>query len=251
MGNLMTESFMKQGFAAFLSSRRSTWILILVLALFGANVSRAVGQDITATYVTGSEVPVRANGFDAEGKTIDLALNFAPPPGTQLMLVQNTGPEIIRGRFSNLAQGQTITLTFSGLTYHFVANYYGGRGNDLVLLWTTGDEVVSPAARAKLDGQLLLALRKNRGEPPFDKPTTLEPAIPVKDGDRVLVDIEGSISKALVDQVTLMGGALPDSSPSSTVLRAMVPLSQLETLAARADVNSISPAKLSVTNRIQ
>ena len=251
MGNLMTESFMKQGFAAFLSSRLSIWILILVVALFGASASRAPGQDIIANYVTGSEVPVRSNGFDAEGKTIDLALNFAPPPGTQLMLVQNTGPGIIRGRFSNLAQGQTITLTFSGLTYHFVANYYGGRGNDLILLWTTGDEVVSPAARAKLDGQLLLALRKNRGEPPFDKPTTLEPAIPVKDGDRVLVDIEGSISKTLVDQVTLMGGSLPDSSPSSTVLRAMVPLSQLETLAARADVNSISPAKLSVTTRIQ
>jgi hypothetical protein len=250
MNNLMTESFMKQGFAAFMSSRLSTSILILVVAL-GANVSRAVGQDISATYVSGSEVPVRSNGFDAEGKTIDLALNFAPPPGTQLILVQNTGPGIIRGRFSNLAQGQTVALTYSGLTYHFVANYYGGRGNDLVLLWTTGDELVSPAARAKLDGQLLLALRKTRGEPPFDKPTTLEPAIPVKDGDRVLVDIEGSISKALVDQVTLMGGALPDSSPSSTILRAMVPLSQLETLASRADVNAISPAKVSVTTRIQ
>src|SRR4029077_15477276 len=137
MNNLMTESFMKQGFAAFMSSRLSTWILILVVAL-GANVSRAVGQDISATYVSGSEVPVRSNGFDAEGKTIDLALNFAPPPGTQLILVQNTGPGIIRGRFSNLAQGQTVALTYSGLTYHFVANYYGGRGNDLVLLWTTG-----------------------------------------------------------------------------------------------------------------
>jgi hypothetical protein len=251
MGNLMIESFMKQRSPAFSSSRLSTWILILVVVLFGANVSRAVGQDITATYVTGSEVPVRSNGFDAEGKTIDLSLNFAPTPGTQLMLVQNTGPGIIRGRFSNLAQGQTIALTYSGLTYHFVANYYGGRGNDLVLLWTTGDELVSAAARAKLDGQLLLALRKNRGEPPFDKPTTLEPAIPVKDGDSVLVDIEGSISKTLVDQVRLMGGALPDSSPSSTMLRAMVPLSQLETLASRADVNAISPAKVSVTTRIQ
>ena len=242
---------MKEGFATFLSSRFSIWALIAGAALLGANASQAVGPDINVTYVSGSEVPVRSNGFDAEGKTIGLALNFAPQPGTELMLVQNTGPGIIRGRFSNLAQGQTVTLNYSGLTYHFVANYYGGRGNDLVLLWTTGDELVSPAARAKLDGQLLLALRKNRGEPPFDKPTTLEPAIPVKDADRVLVDIEGSISKALVDQVTLMGGALPDNSPSGTVLRAMVPLSQLETLASRADVNSISPAKVSVTTRIQ
>jgi hypothetical protein len=79
----------------------------------------------------------------------------------------------------------------------------------------------------------------------------LEPEIPIKDGDRVLVDIEGSISKALIDQVTLGGGALPDNSSSGTLLRAMVPLSQLEALATRSDVKSISPAKLSVTTRLE
>jgi hypothetical protein len=79
----------------------------------------------------------------------------------------------------------------------------------------------------------------------------LEPAIPVKDGDRVLVDIEGSVSKALLNQVTLGGGALPDSSPSNTTVRAMVPLSQLQTLALRGDVKFISPAKVSVTTRIE
>ncbi|HST29511.1 MAG TPA: hypothetical protein VLK27_01585 [Chthoniobacterales bacterium] len=220
-------------------------------ALFSVLASQVMAQDVAATYVTGAEVAVKSNGIDVEGKTLNVSLGFAPQPGTQLMVLQNTGPGIIRGRFSNLAQGQTIILTYSGLVYHFVANYYGGDGNDLVLLWTTGDELVAPAARSKLDGQLLLALRKNRGEPPFDKPTTLTPEIPIKDGDRVLVDIEGSISKALLDQVTLGGGALPDTSPSSTTLRAMVQLSQLEMLATRSDVTSISPAKLSVTTRLE
>ena len=194
---------------------------------------------------------MKSSGFTAEGKTINLTLSFAPPPGTQLMVVKNDGAGIILGRFKNLAQGQTITLTYSGLTYHFVANYYGGNGNDLVLLWTTGDELVPPLAKEKLDGQLLLALRKTRAEPPFDKPTSLEPAIPIKDGDRVLVDIEGAVSKALVNQVKLRGGALPGSAPSNNVLRAMVPLSQLETLALRGDVKFISPAKVSVTTGVE
>ena len=194
---------------------------------------------------------MNSKGFTAEGKTISLTLSFAPPPGTQLMVVKNDGAGIIRGRFNNLAQGQTISLTYSGLSYHFVANYYGGNGNDLVLLWTTGDELVPPLAKEKLDGQLLLALRKTRAEPPFDKPTSLEPAIPIKDGDRVLVDIEGSVSKALLNQVKLRGGALPGSAPSNNVLRAMVPLSQLETLALRGDVKFISAAKVSVTTGVE
>ena len=235
----------------FKGIRLVCWISILTGALLSGPVSQATAQDVAATYVSGADVGVKSNGFVADGKTLKIELEFAPQPGAQLMVVQNTGPEIIRGRFSNLAQGETIALTYSGVVYHFVANYYGGDGNDLVLLWTTGDELVAPAARAKLDGQLLLALRKNRGEPPFDKPTTLEPEIPVKDSNRVLVDIEGSISRSLTDQITLGGGALPDSAVSSTTLRAMVPLSQLETLALRSDVTSISPAKLSVTSRLE
>src|SRR5262249_46224051 len=229
----------------FLYFPLSHWISIAVAAAFGVSASPAIAQDITATYVTGTEIPLTSGHFTAEGKMINLALRFAAPPGTHLMVVQNTGRGIIRGRFKNLAQGQTIMLTYAGLTYHFVANYFGGNGNDLVLLWTTGDEVVPQAAKDKLDGQLLLELRKSRGEPPFDKPTTLEPDIPIKDGDRVLVDIEGSVSKGLLSQVTLGGGTLPQSSPSITMLRAMVPLSQLETLASRTDVRSISTAKLS------
>jgi len=220
--------------------------VILAAGVFVLAASHVWAQEIAATFVTGAEIPLTSDNFTAEGKTIKIELNFAPQPGEQLTVVRNTGPDIIRGRFNNLAQGQTITLTYAGITYHFVANYYGGAGNDLVLLWTTGDELVAPIARAKLDGQLLLALRKVRGEPPFDKPTSLQPDIPISQGDRVLVDIEGTISKALQDQVTLVGGAFPDNATTGSVLRALVPLSQLETLALRPDVKSISPAKLSI-----
>jgi hypothetical protein len=182
---------------------------------------------------------------------VNITLNFAPAPGTQLMVVQNTGPGIIRGTFSNLAQGQTIALTYAGLTHYFVANYHGGNGNDLVLLWTTGDQFILVAAAGKLDSQIVLALKKSRAQPPFDKPTSLEPDIPIRDGDRVLVDIDASVSKGLLDQVALSGGVVVKGSPTATTFRAMVPLSQLEALASRGDVKSIAPAKLSVTSQIK
>jgi alpha-tubulin suppressor-like RCC1 family protein len=50
-------------------------------------------------------------------------------------MVNNTSLGFIHGRFSNLAQGQRIGLTFNGKTYDFVANYFGGTSNDLVLQW--------------------------------------------------------------------------------------------------------------------
>src|SRR5205807_5741797 len=135
--------------------------------------------DINMAYVTGAEVPVRSNGFTAMDKQVNITLNFAPAPGTQLMVVQNTGPGIIRGTFSNLAQGQTIALTYAGLAHYFVANYHGGNGNDLVLLWTTGDQFTPPATPRKLDVQIVLALKKSRDQPPSAKPPSLDPEIPI------------------------------------------------------------------------
>ena len=52
-------------------------------------------------------------------------------------MVNNTGLPFIAGTFDNLAQGQTVLLTYNGITYPFVANYYGGTGNDLVLVWAS------------------------------------------------------------------------------------------------------------------
>ncbi len=90
---------------------------------------------LTATYNTGYDVPLTSYGFDATGLSVNFALNFAPSPGTNLTVVSNTGRGFINGRFSNIANGATVNLTYNGITYPFVAWYYGGDGNDLVLLW--------------------------------------------------------------------------------------------------------------------
>jgi alpha-tubulin suppressor-like RCC1 family protein len=88
-----------------------------------------------AVFNAASDVPVTASSFTATGTTVYFTLNFAPPTGTALTVVKNTGIGFINGTFGNLAQGQQVTLTYGGVTYKFIANYFGGSGNDLVLQW--------------------------------------------------------------------------------------------------------------------
>src|ERR1035437_8986929 len=90
---------------------------------------------LNAVFNSPSDVPVTANGYMATSNSVNLTLNFAPPAGTDLMLVSNTALDFIQGTFNNLAQGQLVALSYGGVTFPFVPNYYGGSGNDLVLVW--------------------------------------------------------------------------------------------------------------------
>jgi alpha-tubulin suppressor-like RCC1 family protein len=102
---------------------------------YTVTVTRSIPTTIPATYVSGSDVIVSANGFTATGSTVNLALNYAPVTGTNLTVLNNTGLSFISGTFNNLAHGQAVGLSYNGKTYTFVASYYGGTGNDLVLVW--------------------------------------------------------------------------------------------------------------------
>jgi alpha-tubulin suppressor-like RCC1 family protein len=87
------------------------------------------------TFNSAADVPVAAHGFVATGQTATFALNFHPTPGTRLTVIDNLGLDFIVGTFGNLAQGQELTLVHQGTGYRFVADYFGGTGNDLVLHW--------------------------------------------------------------------------------------------------------------------
>lgn len=113
-------------------------ITVLVTAQSGASKTYTLTvtrQPLSATYASGSDVPVTVAGLTATGNTATLALGYEPAPGTELTVVSNTGTAPIGGSFSNLTQGQLVSLTYGGVIYQFVANYYGGTGNDLVLHW--------------------------------------------------------------------------------------------------------------------
>ena len=225
---------------------------VLVMAIVIAAVAfigrQALAERVNAHYVTGVEVPVSSVSFTAAGKDVDLALNFAPVAGQNLTLVRNTGPQFIQGEFNNLAHGQIVALQFQGVTFHFVANYYGGDGKDLVLMPIRLDDL-SDAARAKLNDVLVLALKKSRGQAPFDRATSLRPEVVEKDGT-VLVDIQASFSGELLNQIAQLGVEVNKNWQTSTSVRGWVPLAQLEAVANLAGIQSISAATLTVTRHL-
>ena len=55
--------------------------------------------------------------------------------GTELMIVLNTGLGFINGTYGNLAQGQTVSLTFGQSDNGASDGRAAGTGNDLVLAW--------------------------------------------------------------------------------------------------------------------
>ena len=101
----------------------------------GTDLSFTTLSNLNAVYNTGTEVPATASSYTATGRQVNFTLNYEPTPGTTLMVVNNTGSAPIGGQFANLTQGQAVDLTFSFISYPFVAHYHGGTGNDLVLLW--------------------------------------------------------------------------------------------------------------------
>lgn len=112
-------------------SRAAALAACLMLAL------QISARALTASWNAASDVPVTtaSQNYNANGIPITFTLNFAPTTAVDLTVVKMTSLSFINGSFSNLTQGQPVTLTFAGNNYDFVANYYGGTGNDLVLQW--------------------------------------------------------------------------------------------------------------------
>ena len=111
-------------------------VLLAGLIPFLGTASAQAGV-INAVYNSASDVPVTAPGnYSAAGLTVNFTLNFAPSVGTELALVKLTSfSAITTGSFANLPHGQPVTMIYNGQPFDFVANYYHGTGNDIVLEW--------------------------------------------------------------------------------------------------------------------
>ena len=103
-------------------------------------------------------------------------------------------------------------------------------------------------AQKKLDSHIVLAIKKSRGEPPFDKPTQLDPDLVVEQDGRVLVDLNAKVTDQLLAVIAHRGGTVLQHFESMRSIRAQVPLSSLEGIAAHSDVTFISPAAQATTN---
>lgn len=125
---------------SFLRNTRKSLVVAVVALVSPTGSLNAQGTGgisapftIDAIFTSANSIPLTTPAFTASGKSVSLELRFAPPVGTMLTVVQNTSLNLIDGAFDNLSQGQKVFLTFEGASYPYVANYYGGSGNDLVL----------------------------------------------------------------------------------------------------------------------
>ncbi|MFN0127578.1 MAG: choice-of-anchor D domain-containing protein [Verrucomicrobiales bacterium] len=91
---------------------------------------------LSAHFSVPSDIPLTVSeGMDTAQSTVELSLGFHPVAGTELMVVKNTGLVPLSHAFVALEHGQPVTLQHEGFAYDFVANYFGGSGNDLTLVW--------------------------------------------------------------------------------------------------------------------
>ncbi|RYD83499.1 MAG: hypothetical protein EOP84_07805, partial [Verrucomicrobiaceae bacterium] len=101
--------------------------------VYGVKILRRFDPEVV--FRSAEDVGISFPGYDATGLSISISLEFAPSTGTNLTVINNTARSFIGGRFVNLAQAQQLDLVYEGKIYRFIANYYGGSGNDLVLEW--------------------------------------------------------------------------------------------------------------------
>ena len=100
------------------------------------------------------------------------------------------------------------------------------------------------AAEAKLDSQLLAAVDRLRtGSDPF----AIREALELDANQRVLVDITGEVTPALLDAIGAGGGTVLSKFPRYNAVRAWVPVEALIPLAELDDCRSIRPADRAVT----
>ena len=105
-------------------------------------------------------------------------------------------------------------------------------------------------AQRKLDSHIVLALKKSRGEPPFDQHPGLPVDLTIQPDGRVLVDMDATVTKELQAYITGAGGEIVSSFEKLRAIRALIPMTRMEALAERADVKFISPASQPVTNSV-
>ncbi|MFQ5429645.1 MAG: thrombospondin type 3 repeat-containing protein, partial [Phycisphaerae bacterium] len=102
----------------------------------------------------------------------------------------------------------------------------------------------------KITSKLLLASKRSLGQPTVAGLPVLRQTIFPDAAGAVLVDIRADVTDALLARIGALGGQVVSSYPKFNAIRARVPLTQVQALAAEAAVRSIRPADQAVTNLV-
>jgi hypothetical protein len=111
------------------------------------------------------------------------------------------------------------------------------------------EKVGRTPAQQKMESQLVHALKKNRGEPFAPGAPNVRVDVKSEADGRVLVDIDATVTPDLLSLIQLGGGQVINSFAQYRAVRALVTLTQLETLAGSTNVNYIRRASQGHTGK--
>ncbi|MFI5365154.1 MAG: S8 family peptidase [Candidatus Binatia bacterium] len=94
----------------------------------------------------------------------------------------------------------------------------------------------------KIGSHLIYAGKLSRGEPIASHAHALPLRVRTDAGGRALVDISAAANQTVLQKIADLGGTVLTSFPRYRAIRAWLPLSQMEELAALPDVGAIRPA---------
>ncbi len=94
-------------------------------------------------------------------------------------------------------------------------------------------------AQHKMDSQLIYAAKQLRGVPIAAGVTNLQIHVRYETDGRMLIDVNGAVTKDVVAVIEAAGGTVVSRFPKFRTLRALLPIGQIETVAALGDVRSI------------
>ena len=105
-------------------------------AILGQGVEGWQLPSYAVNFSSVQSIPITTSSIvDLSGHELQISLSFAPPVGTSLKVIENKSLSFITGSYVGMAHGSQVILNYGNLSYIFIANYYGGDGNDLVLHW--------------------------------------------------------------------------------------------------------------------
>ena len=105
----------------------------------------------------------------------------------------------------------------------------------------------TPAQR-KIDSQLLYALYREQGLADAKGVPAGELLVKFDEKGRAIITIRARVTKGVLAKVKSLGGEIISSNARYNDIRAYLPLSKLEELAALKDVRAIMPAEEATTN---
>jgi subtilisin family serine protease len=114
----------------------------------------------------------------------------------------------------------------------------------------TTDKAQRTKTQLKLDSQLIYAARQKATGLVHPAAPKLRPSLRAEADGRIKVDIKGTVTPQLLAAIQAAGGTIISSLPGYHVLQAVLPLENIEALAARDEVLFIRPAQKPMHNYV-